>query len=342
MNLLRLILFALLLVLGGAVGAAAEDRVYLQHSVDSRAPEVYVGDVNDFTGETLKMTTLSGRQIEIPAAKVAQVDSDWPEKMRQAQALAAQKKFAEAEIAFQAAYRAEPRPWVKRMLIAEMARCRRNLGRNDAAGDAFLALVASDPYTPYLDAMPLAWKTGEPDVNLHRAAIAWLEKTDSPHAQLMGASFLLSAAERSQAIAALQKLRTAAPAELALLAEMQLWRTEPPTTQTADRIAERRPQVERLPRTVQSGPRLLLGDALARDGQPESAALEYLRIPILDNVDRPLAAEALLRAGKQLELLGRPVQAKRLYREIITDYPAANAIAREASARMEQAGGASP
>ncbi|MCC9607249.1 tetratricopeptide repeat protein [Blastopirellula sp. JC732] len=340
MNLVRLSLIALL-TLGSAVVAVAEDRVYLQRSVESRAPEVYVGQINDYTGETLTMTTLSGRQIEIPAAKVAKVESDWSEQMRQAQALFAQKKFAEAEIAFQEAYRAEMRPWVKRLLIAETARCRRNLGRNDAAGDAFLALVASDPYTPYLDAMPLAWKTGEPDVNLHRAAIGWLERSDSPYAQLMGASFLLSAAERTQAIAVLQRLKTSAPAELAILADMQLWRTEPPV-KDADKVAARRKQLERLPSNVQSGPRLLLGDALARDDQHEQATIEYLRIPILDNVDRPLAAEALLRAGKQLETMGRPAQAKRLYREIITDYPAAGAIGREASARMEKAGDEAP
>ncbi|WP_146432322.1 tetratricopeptide repeat protein [Blastopirellula retiformator] len=321
--------------------AVAEDRVYLRSSADSRTPEVYVGQIDDYTGQTLKMTTLSGRSIEIPAAKVASVESEWPEAMRAAQALFAQEKFAEAEIAFQQAYRAEPRGWVKRMLIAETARCRRNLGRNDAAGEAFLALVASDPYTPYLDAMPLAWKTGEPDVNLHRAAIAWLEKTDSPYAQLMGASFLLSAAERTKAIAALERLKSAAPAELALLAEMQLWRTEPPA-RDADKTAARRKQIEQLPANVQSGPRLLLGDALARDDQHEQATIEYLRIPILDNIDRPLAAEALLRAGKQLELMGRPAAAKRLYREIITDYPAAGVIGREASSRLEQAGGASP
>lgn len=339
MNSLRLTMF-LSLLLCGAV-AFAEDRVYLHHAAESRTPEVYVGTINDYTGETLTMTTLSGRQIEIPAAKVAKVESDWPDAMRQAQALVGQKKFAEAEIAFQEAYRAESRGWVKRMLIAETARCRRNLGRNDAAGDAFLALAASDPHTPYLDAMPLAWKTGEPDVNLHKAATVWLGQTDSPYAQLMAASFLLSAAERTQAIAALERLKNSAPAALALLAEMQLWRTEPPG-QDADKLVARRKQIERLPPAVQSGPRLLLADALARTDQPEQAALEYLRIPILDNVDRPLAAEALLRAGKQLENMGRPAQAKRLYREIITDYPAAGAIGREAATRMEQAGGAAP
>ncbi|PQO40151.1 tetratricopeptide repeat protein [Blastopirellula marina] len=339
MNSFRLTIFLSLLSCGAV--AFAEDRVYLQHAAESRTPEVYVGTINDYTGETLSMTTLSGRQIEIPAAKVASVESDWSAEMRKAQALAAEKKFAEAEIAFQEAYRAESRGWVKRMLIAETARCRRNIGRNDAAGDAFLALVASDPYTPYLDAMPLAWKTGEPDVNLHRSATAWLGQSDSPYAQLMGASFLLSAAERNQAIATLERLQSSAPAELALLAEMQLWRTEPPS-QDADKLVARRKQIERLPPAAQSGPRLLLADALARANQPEQAALEYLRIPILDNVDRPLAAEALLRAGKQLEQLGRPAQAKRLYREIIKDYPAAGAIGREASARMEKAGGAAP
>lgn len=342
MNSPGLILYALLLVLAGVLDAAAEDRVYLQRTAESRGPEVLVGTVNDYTGETLNITNLSGRQIEIPAAKVAKVESDWPQPMLQGRALVAEKKFSEAEIAFQEAYRGETRQWVKRILIAEMARCRRNLGRNDAAGDAFLALIAADPYTPYLDAMPLAWKTGEPDINLHRAAIAWLGQTDSPYAQLMGASFLLSAAERSQAITALQRLQTSAPPELALLAAMQLWRTQPPTAQTAQQLLQRRQEIDRLPLSVQSGPRLLLGDALARDQQSEQAVIEYLRIPILDNIDRPLAAEALLRAGKQLELLGRLVQAKRLYREIITDYPAADAIGREAATRMEQAGGAAP
>ncbi|MFI4875997.1 MAG: tol-pal system YbgF family protein [Blastopirellula sp. JB062] len=335
MKSLRSIPIALFTITVGVVGAAAEDRVYLRLAAESRAPEAYVGTIEEYTGETLTMKTRSGRSIEIPAAKVARIESDWPDLMRHAQTLVKKKKFAEAEIAFQEAYRAETRRWVKRLLIAETARCRRNLGRNDAAGEAFLALADSDPYTPYLDAMPLAWKTGEPDVDLHRTANQWLNQTESPYAQLMGASFLLSAAERPQAIAVLKRLHASAPTELASLAAMQLWRIEPPN-QAISQIDDRRRQVEDLPLAVQSGPRLLLGDAFARNQQHEPAALEYLRIPILDHADRPLAAEALLRAAKQLEELGRPRQAERLYREIITDYPAAVTIAREAQARLEK------
>ena len=58
----------------------------------------------------------------------------------------------------------------------------------------------------------------------------------------------------------------------------------------------------------------------SRRGQPARAALAFLRLPINFPEDRPLAAQALLATGSELETIDRPGEARGLYREIIVDY----------------------
>ena len=80
-------------------------------------------------------------------------------------------------------------------------------------------------------------------------------------------------------------------------------------------------EVETSPESVRAGPYFVLGRALAHHKQPAEAALDLLRVPILYPEDRPLAAAALLAAGRALEEDSQADAARRLYRELLAEYP---------------------
>jgi TolA-binding protein len=89
-----------------------------------------------------------------------------------------------------------------------------------------------------------------------------------------------------------------------------------------------------MPAPLRAGPYLVLGRALSRSGQSESAALTLLRVPILYRQHYLLAADGLLAAGRELENLQRHDQALGLYAELVREYPATDAAA-EARQRLE-------
>ena len=64
----------------------------------------------------------------------------------------------------------------------------------------------------------------------------------------------------------------------------------------------------------------MLATGLSHHDAFDSAALAYLRIPILHPKHRRLSAQALLGAANQLEKLGQASEAQGLYREILVDY----------------------
>jgi hypothetical protein len=63
-----------------------------------------------------------------------------------------------------------------------------------------------------------------------------------------------------------------------------------------------------------------LGLACSRLDQHEEAALLFLRAPILQPLDRVLASQALLAAGRELETMGQIDAAANVYREIVLEH----------------------
>ena len=107
---------------------------------------------------------------------------------------------------------------------------------------------------------------------------------------------------------------------VARLASAQAWRAEV-VTATDETIAAWRTAIQRMPEPLRAGPSYVLGQALARRGQWDRAALAMLEAPILVPRERELAARALLDAGQALEKSGRAKQAVGLYRELIEEHP---------------------
>lgn len=329
---------AVLLVLAAATRAVtAQDTVVVIGS-DGKTPVTRQGQIVDYKGTELRLKTAAGREEPIPSARVLDIKTEWVADHLRAIELRQSGKLADAIRAYQQAKEREPRAWARRQIMAELTACYAESGRFDLAGNEFLAIVESDPATRHVAVMPLAWRSFPLDAALESRAAAWLASADkSSAAGLLGASWLLSTSRRAQAIAALEQLALARgkedDARLASLADVQLWRTKLVSAKPDD-VARWKAVAAQMPAEIQACGWFVVGEALARLGQAEEAALAYLRVPLVHGQQRVMAADALVAAGKQLETLERRQQAAGLYREVLADYAACPA-ASEASSRLK-------
>lgn len=298
---------------------AADDTVTLRPASPIAEPTKVRGNVIDYTGQVLTLQTASG-QTSIPSEKVASVETDYASDVLNGKKLLGEGNSAEAARLFAAAVVGERRPWVKREILALEVLALQNAGRYIEAGNTFLKIVAEDPQTIHFAALPLAWFSLPPHFERDRAARQWLEMS-SPYAQLLGASWLLSTSDRSQAMQVLSNLRSSKIPQIAMLAEAQLWQTKIVTASQADvQQWQRQLDADILRDAALAGPTLVVGKAWRQLNNDNQAALTLMRPPILYPEHRPVAAESLLQAGRSLERAGQTDEAARVLREAIDQY----------------------
>jgi len=298
------------------------------------------GTIVDYVGGRLTIRSDAGVQQIIPAERIAEIQSDWTAAETTGDQLEREGNLAEAVKSYQQALRDEKRVWGQRQIVAKLIGCYVQLEQFDLAGEAFLRLLRSDPQTHHFHVIPLSWTPFGPTAVLQQRATAWLANTQDSASQLLGASWLLSLAQRAAAVQALQHLLTDRDPRVAMLAHTQLWRTRQATAE-ADEIQGWEDWLARLPGDLRGGPYSLIGQAWSARGRSDKAALAYLRVPILYGTDRRLAAAALLSAGRELEKIGQVPEAVALYGEVVRDYAAAPAAA-EARGRLEELAGTPP
>jgi len=243
-------------------------------------------------------------------------------------------RLDDAIAALRQAKRVEARAaWAVRQIMADLTGCYLEADRIDSAGDEFLGILASDPATRHFDVVPVAWRGVALSPTMETRAVAWLAARSAPGAVLLGASWLL-ATRRGEAVAALEEISRSTDPRLSGLAAIQLWRTKI-VTATPEDVRRWQAQLEKMPPDIQAAGWYVLGEVLARQEQPQAASLAYLKVPILFRQQRPMAADALLAAGKQLEKMSQSRQAADLYRELVRDFPHLPAT-KEAAGRLDQ------
>lgn len=314
----------------------AQDTVTVA-SADGASSVNRQGEIVEYTGVALTLKTVAGREERIAATRVIEIQTAWRADHLRGRELHKEGKLAEAINTWQQAKEQERRPWARRQIMAELTAAYGENGRFAQAGEEFLRIAAEDPTTQHFAVMPLAWRSLPPDAALESRAAAWLAAEEKvPAASVLGASWLLSTSRRGEAIGALERIAAKRGAEddqrLAMLADIQLWRTKLVTAK-GDEVARWQSAVEKMPAEIQACGWYVVGDAQARLKNPEEAALAYLQVPLVHGRQRIMAADALVAAGKQLETLERKEQAANLYREVVADYETCPA-AGEARARL--------
>ena len=312
---LKLLICPLVALIGAA--AAAEDLVIVR----GKPPQARVqkrGEIVDWIGGQLRLRGALDREESISSERIVDVQAARTEQQLAAQRLWREGQLAEAITAFYAAKGAESRAWVVRQISADLTVALLETDQPHLAGDEFLTITTTDPSTHLFDAIPLAWRSGSADAEVTGKARGWLNQ-DSPTAQLLGASWLLTSVERADAIAALERLRTHADRRLAAAAEIQLWRTRLVTVRPEE-VARWQAAADRVPAELRGVAWYQIGAALARLNQPEDAALAYLQTALTYHRQRAMAADALAAAAGQLEKLNRRSEAAELYREVLRDY----------------------
>ncbi|MEE8451457.1 MAG: tetratricopeptide repeat protein [Thermoguttaceae bacterium] len=320
-----------LLALAVASDLAAQDTVKLATGTGGQSK--ITGRILDYTGRELRFERVSGRQESYPAGQVLAIETPYGRDHTEADALLANGQFSQALALYGQARKVDPRTWVRRRITAGIVRCYHALGQTDRAGEEFLLLVQSDPDTLDFDCIPLAWMTRQPTPALDQAARQWFRRKE-PAAVLLGASHLLAGPSRGEALTELGQLTGSADRRIAMLAAAQTWRTAL-ITATGEQIDGWGRAIEQMPEPLAAGPYYVLGLARARQEQWEPAALAMMRVPILYPQQRPLAARALLDAGRAMKQLDRTPEAVRLYGEVIRRYAEQTDAVAAARSRME-------
>lgn len=315
---------------------AAEDTLTVLSGKDAKTRTTRTGEVVEYTGESLQLKSPSGRVETIPTARVIGIKTEWTPAHVRGNALRMEGKLEEAITSYKQAKREEPRAWARRQIMAQLTACYAETGHLDVAGDEWLAIVASDQQTQHYAVIPIAWRPFPPDAAVETRAAAWL-RSKTPPAQVLGASWLLTGPQRSEAVAVLDALAAdkAQDPRIRSLAQIQLWRTKLITAKLED--AQRwHATLEQMPAEIRASGYFVVAEALTRWNQPDVAALAYLRIPLVHNEQRLMVADALVAAGNLHEQLGRGEQAAGLYREVLNGYSRTPA-AEVARAKLEPA-----
>ncbi len=307
-------IIVLLLSSAVVVVANAEDTVILKDGGSRN------GTIDKYRSTGLELTVTGGRTITIPINKIKSIRTAWTGEHLEGDRLFAQRDFTEAIAQYGRARKIETRQWVRRKLMAHRVDCFQILGKHDLAALEFLAMVESDPHTEYLAAIPLAWHSEQPTLDLLRLARPWNAGKD-PVRALIGASWLLSTtSKRAEALQTLRLLETCDHREVALLATAQAWRVRVPSA-TPEEIAKWRSIAKRFPEPLRAGPYFLIGKALAQNHDSVASATILMRVPVHYPRQRSLVAECLFLAAGQLHKAGEKEEAARIDGELIRDFP---------------------
>ena len=304
----------------GMIGAARADDVAVLSRTEPPGESRRRGTIVDYTGQALVLRLPSGREEQIASSRLLGYETELVPDHKNGNQLFDEGRFADAVVSYHRAISTdEQRRWVRRIILARMVQCYANLQQFVRAGDTFLLIVRSDPTTPLLEAIPLAWISTPTPGDLTQRATRWMKDADIPAARLMGASWLLATADRQAALQVLRELDRCEDSRIAMLAQAQLWRDRIVTASLAD-VQQWERELVRLDPSLRAGPDFLLGKSLARHGQSGAAALALMRIPVLHPDHHDLAAEALFAAGEQLEKIGDAMGAKTVYKELLGSY----------------------
>lgn len=315
----------------------AEDTIWLSAAGHVQAEIASQGEIVDFNRVRLLLRFSNGRESDYPTERVQRYQTPLTEEHEEANRLLAAKQYTAAiEKYTQAERGTEKRAWVRREILAQRARCLNFRNHSFQAAGDFLAIYASDPKHRHWDCIPLQWRTQEVNVLWQRQFSNWINDDKNEAKQLIAASHLFGIAQQRQHVKlVLQKLSRSDQNEIAWYAQTQLWRFDL-TTAPESQIRQWEALTEKQPSCCQAGAWLLIGQAWSLQRNHSSAALAWLRVPVVFPENRDLAANCLLNAAQASESLGRLDSARTLYEEVARDYSDFQVLATAAQRRLAE------
>lgn len=334
-DLSRILILVAALAASLTTPAAAQDRIIL-HATDR-------GEVSEFPAQVIAWSRdqvvyeSNGRQREIAASRVDRILFPRSAEHLDADDLFTSRQFDQAALKYAAAIQAELRPWVRELLQARLVQCADATGNIEAALAQFVALYREFPQTRFTHLVPLAWTPGARARGLLATELQrGLTDSDPPPdplIRLLAASWLLNDDE-ARAMQVLKRLQTDGEPWMAHLATAQSWRTQLLTVQPSE-LDRWKAAIDRMPRPLSAGPRLLTGLAEKKLQPGEDAVIQLMQIPILFPDAVQLAGEALSQASDLLDDLGRDDEATIVARELDERYGSSRAALRRGSRQQD-------
>jgi tetratricopeptide (TPR) repeat protein len=314
------------------------DKVTFRSETGGRV--VVRGTILEYTGRTLKLKPISGAEAkQYPVDQVIEVRTPQSESHTRGLQLFSQKRYADAETAFESALDIESddsdRKWVRRELLSLLVRCALQQGKASKARSRFGLLVDSDSTTRHFRLIPLVWVAAAADARTTAEGRLLLEE-QQPTRRLMGASLLLQHATYGKvAVADMQKLVVNGDPRISSLAVAQLWRVRlAEADPRRDEIVRWRKAIDRMPGELRGGPYYLLGQAHLRRAENDRAAMALAWLPLVDDHDSELAARAGVEAAEALAQIGQRNEAVTFYRDVLLRFPQAS-FAQDAKAGLK-------
>ncbi len=277
-----------------------------------------VGTIVDWRGDALLLST-EQRERSIPNEEIVEIQTTWPKSYLEAKPLMASGQFQAASVQLSAALTEEQRPWAQHIVRADLVRVLSALDQHESAIQHFLMMVQDDPKSRFFPLCPLKWVS---TTSLPPATVQDFLKSSHPVEQLIGASWSLPGSQQAEAIKVLEQLAVDLDPRIGRYATTQLWRVR---AMNLSSINERQLQVwesriQELPSAWRAGPYFLIAEFQMKLNQPDSATINWMRIPILHSDHPALSAAALFQASSLLQQQGRHDEAESLRNELKQKY----------------------
>ncbi|MCA8994297.1 MAG: hypothetical protein KDA88_20120 [Planctomycetaceae bacterium] len=307
------------LLLCAATRVFAEDRVtFIPDS--GGAPVTIVGTIREYGGQELIIQPAGKTPQSIPVSQIQNVETFYGPKYQLAISQFNEGNVETARQTFRQAMREESREWVQREQLSWIVRCEHRSGNLLGAALAFLQIVESDSDTQHWSAAPLQWYGTQIGASEQSQAKSWMAGRIAAE-QLIGASWLLQDPTFGQpAERVLDELARNTNPKISQLARVQLWRLRFGPKLSDLTVAAWEHDVERMPESIQNGPRYLIGRAYLQRQEFRQAAAAFLWLPTVYDDHEPLAARACYEAAESLRRSGLTQEAENLYREVVARY----------------------
>lgn len=259
----------------------AEDRIWLEPTQPTvgqgdwypRSIEVLSGRVIALDSEQFRVIP-EGQNAETvtSAARVLWVEPEQSSELEKGMIdLFKERKYAQSLAGLPDALKSRPPVWRQQWLTMLSANSAWMSGRPSVALELVGQLDRRPLPAMVLAWLPIAWENGAQPPGVIRAAKERVQDS-SAAVRLVVASWLLSSADRNQALQIINELvkDSSTSKDLLQLARILSWRVTPPPQVAALRTTWEE-QIVALPMALQTGPSRLLMDKLRASGQAEEA-----------------------------------------------------------------------